>query len=58
MEMGDWHRGMIKSGSETVVDCIWRLCNIAFESVVVPKYWGSAMIVPLCKGNEEKREFS
>ena len=25
---------MVKGGSDRVVDCIWRLCNTAFESVV------------------------
>ena len=36
---------MIKSGGDAVVDWIWRLCNIDFESGV---------IVPLYKGKEEK----
>ena len=43
---------MIKGGGDRVVDCIWRLCNMAFESSVVPEHWRSAVIVPLYKGKE------
>ena len=28
---------MIKGGGDRVVDWIWRLCNMAFESGVVPE---------------------
>ena len=28
---------MIKCGDDRVVDWIWRLCNMAFESGVVPE---------------------
>ena len=35
---------MIKVRGDRVVD--W-LCNIAFESSVVPEHWRSAMIVPV-----------
>ena len=38
---------MIKGGGDRVVDWIWRLCNMAFESDVGPKDWKSAVIVPL-----------
>ena len=38
---------VIKGGSDRVVDWIWRLCNMAFESGVVPKDWKSAVIDPL-----------
>ena len=38
---------MIKGEGNRVVDWIWRMCNMAFESGVVPEDWGSAMIVPL-----------
>ena len=41
---------MIKGGSERVVDWIWRLCNIAFETSVVSEDWRFAVIVPLYKG--------
>ena len=44
---------MIKSGDDRVVYWIWRLCNIAFESGVVPGDWRSAMIVSLSKGKGE-----
>ena len=29
--------GIIKDGSDRMVDLIWRLCNMAFESGVVPE---------------------
>ena len=44
---------MIKGGGDTVLDCIWRLCNTAFESGVVSEDWRSVVIVPLCKGKGE-----
>ena len=47
---------MIKGGGETVVDWIWRLCNMAFENGVVPEDCKSAVIVPLCKGKGEMTE--
>ena len=34
--------GMIKGGGDRVVDWIWRLCNMAFESGVGPEDWRSA----------------
>ena len=30
---------MIKGSGDRVVDWIWRLCNMAFESVIVPEDW-------------------
>ena len=36
---------MIKDGDDRVVDWIWRLCNMAFESSVMPADWRSAVIV-------------
>ena len=47
---------MIKGGRDRVVDWIWRLCNMAFESGVVPKDWRSGMIAPLYKGKGERIE--
>ena len=41
---------MIKGGGDRVVDWIWRLSNMAFESSVVPEDWISAVIIPLYKG--------
>ena len=41
--------GMIKGGSDRVVDLIWRLCNMNFESGNVLENWISCMIVPLYK---------
>ena len=41
---------MIKGGGDRVMDWIWRLCNMAFESGVVPEDWISAVIVPLYNG--------
>ena len=35
---------MIKGGGDRVVDWIWRVCYMAFESGVVPEDWRSAAI--------------
>ena len=45
-------REMIKGKGDKLVDRIWRLCNMAFESGVLPEDWRSAVIVPLYKGKE------
>ena len=45
---------MIKHGGDRVVDWIWRLCNMAFVSGVVPEDWRSAVIVLLYNGKEER----
>ena len=37
-----------------VVDWIWRLYNVAFESGVVPENLRSGVIVPLYKGKGER----
>ena len=47
---------MIKGGGDRVVDWIWRLCNMVFESGVVPEDCRSAVIVPLYKGKGERTE--
>ena len=44
---------MVKGGGEVVVDWIWKLCNMAFESDVLPEDLRSAVIVPLYKGKRE-----
>ena len=49
-------REMIKGGGDRVVDCIWRLCNMAFESEVVPEDWRSIVIVSLYKIKRERNE--
>ena len=49
-------REMIKGGGDKVVDWIWRLYNIAFESGVVMEDWRSAVIVTLYKGKVESTE--
>ena len=41
---------MIKGGGHRVVDWIWKLCNMVFESGFVPEDWRSAVIVPLYEG--------
>ena len=41
---------MIKVGGDRVLDWTWRLCNMAFESGVVPEDWRSTVIIPLYKG--------
>ena len=46
---------MVKGGGDMMVDWIWRLCNITFESVM-PDDWRSAVIVPLYKGKEERTQ--
>ena len=38
---------IIKGGGEKVVNWIWRLFNVAFESGVVPEDWRSDVIIPL-----------
>ena len=47
---------IIKGGDDRVVDWIWRLCNIVFESGVVSEDWRSAAIVPLYKSIGERIE--
>ena len=37
-----------------MVEWIWRLCNIDFESGVVPENWRSTVIVPLYKVDERE----
>ena len=46
---------MIKGGGNRVVDWIWRLRNMAFESGVVPDDWKFAVVVPLYKGKGEDK---
>ena len=40
---------MVKGGGDMMVDWTRRLCNMAFQSGVVPEEWRSAVIVPLYK---------
>ena len=47
---------MIKSGGDRVVDWIYGICNMAFESGFVPEDWRTAVIVPLYKGKVERNE--
>ena len=47
---------VIKGGCARVVDGIWRLCNMAFESGVVPEDWRSAVIVLLYKVKGKRTE--
>ena len=49
---------MRKGGGNRVMDWIWRLCNMVFESVVVMENWRFAVIVPLYKGKGERTECS
>ena len=49
---------MIKGEGNKVVEWIWRLCNMVFESGVVPEDWRSTVIVSLYKDKGERREFS
>ena len=41
-----------------MVDWIWQLCNMAFESDGVPEDWWSVMTAPLYKGKKERTECS
>ena len=47
---------MVKGGGNMVVDWIWRLCNIDFESGVVSEDRRSTLIIPLYKGKGERTE--
>ena len=49
-------REMIKGRGKRVVGWIWRLCNMAFASGVVPEDWRSALTIPLYKGKGERTE--
>ena len=47
---------MIKGEGDRVVNWIWRLCNMAFESGIMSEDWRSAVIIPLYKAKEERTE--
>ena len=47
---------MIKGEGDKVVHWIWRVCNMVFESSVVPEDKRSAVIVPLYKVKGEITE--
>ena len=47
---------MIKGGGDRMVDWIWRVCNMTFESSVVVEIWRSLVILPLYKGKGERTE--
>ena len=49
---------MIKGGGNRVVDWIWRLCNMVFESGVVSEEWRSAVTVLPYKSKGERAECS
>ena len=49
-------REMIKGGGDRVVDWMWRLCNMSFESSDVPEDWRSAVIILLYKGKGQRLE--
>ena len=44
---------MIKVRADKMVNLVWRMCNISFESGVVPKDWIFSVIIPLYKGKRE-----
>ena len=44
---------MVKGGGDGVVEWIWKLCNMAFQSDVVPEDMRFAVIVPLYKSKGE-----
>ena len=45
---------MLKGGGDMVMNWIYRLWCMAFESDAVPYEWRSDMIAPLYKGKEER----
>ena len=47
---------MITGGGDRVLDWIWRLYNMAFESKAVPEDWRSVVIVPVYKGKRERNK--
>ena len=44
---------VIKGGGDRVVDWIWKLCDMDFESGIVPEDW-SSMIVSLYRGKGKR----
>ena len=42
-------REVIKCESELLIDCVWKLFNIAFEISVVAKNWRIIVNASLCK---------
>ena len=47
---------MVKGGGDMAVDYIWRVCNMGFQSGVVPEDWRFDESVPLYKGKGERVE--
>ena len=45
---------MVNGEDDMVVDWIWRMCNMAFESGVVSEDCSFTVIVPLFKGKGER----
>ena len=37
-----------------MIDWFWKLYKMAFERVVVPENWGTAVIVPFHEGKRER----
>ena len=40
-----------------MTDYVWKLCNITFESLVLPGDWKTTVIVLLYKGEEEYKMY-
>ena len=49
-------REIIKGVGDKVLDWIWMLCNMAFESGSVPEDWRSTVVVSLYKSKGERTE--
>ena len=47
---------MLKCGGEVVVDWIFCLCKLAWESSVVPEDWKKGIIIPIYKGKGDRWE--
>jgi hypothetical protein len=47
---------MVKSGGLVIVECLVRIFNVCMNMGNTPEDWRSAIIVPLFKGNGDKKE--
>ena len=43
-----------KIRAEKVIDSVWKLCNLALKTDVVPEDWRAAVIVPLYKNKGQR----
>ena len=55
VRVGKLKNGKTAGGDDRVVDWIWRLCNMSFESGIVSEDCRSAVIVSLYKGKKKEK---